>query len=211
MFMKKIVVAGLSALLMFSLMGCAKPEPKPSETVSKVLALMKTDIKADFTPYFDGEFNSGAFVPESNDEESEFAKNMETRLIELYMDFDYRILGETISEDKKTATVEVEFTTHDLGTFFVGFITQFIAKAFELAFSGKGEEELNQAGIELLESLSMDLKKDKVSIVTATLTSVNGVWLLDGGENANKPFFNGLTGGLVESLEKWEESFEESE
>jgi hypothetical protein len=136
---------------------------------------------------------------------------METRLIELYTDFDYKIVSETVSEDKKTATVEVEFTTHDLGTFFVGFISQFIAKAFELAFSGKSEDELNQAGIELLETLSADLKKDKVSLVTATLTSVNGVWLLDGGENANKPFFNGLTGGLVESLEKWAESFEESE
>ncbi|PKM64747.1 MAG: hypothetical protein CVU96_01305 [Firmicutes bacterium HGW-Firmicutes-20] len=209
--MKKFVVVGLSAVLMFSLIGCAKPEPKPSETVSKVLNLMKTDIQADFTPYFDGEFNNEAFVFEGNDDESEFAKKMETRLIELYTDFDYKIVGETISEDKKTATVEVEFTTHDLGTFFVGFITQFLAKAFELAFSGKGEDELNQAGIELLENLSADLKKDKVSIVTATLTSVNGVWLLDGGENANKPFFNGLTGGLVESLEEWSQSFEETE
>lgn len=209
--MKKFVVVGLSALMMFSLMGCAKPEPKPSETVSKVLDLMKTDIYADFTPYFDGEFNNEAFIFEGNDEESEFAKKMESRLIELYTDFDYKIVKETISEDKKTATVEVEFTTHDLGTFFVGFITQFITKALDLAFSGKDEEELNQAGIELLETLSMDLKKDKVSIVTVTLTSVNGVWLLDGGENANKPFFNGMTGGLVESLEKWAESFEETE
>jgi hypothetical protein len=62
-----------------------------------------------------------------------------------------------------------------------------------------------------LETLSADLKKDKVSVVSATLTLVDGVWLLDGGENANKPFFNGLTGGLVESLEKWAESFEETE
>lgn len=208
--MKKFVVLGLSALLTLSLFGCAKSEPKPSETVSKVLDLMKTDIQADFTPYFNGEFSNDELVPDSEDE-SEFAKKMETRLIELYTDFDYKILGETISEDKKTATVEIEFTTHDLGTFFVGFISQFIAKAFELAFSGKSEEELNQAGIELLETLSADLKKDKVSVVSATLTLVDGVWLLDGGENANKPFFNGLTGGLVESLEKWAESFEESE
>ena len=209
--MKKFVVLGLSALLTLSLFGCTKPEPKPSETVSKVLDLMKTDIQADFTPYFNGEFNNDELVPESDDEQSEFAMKMETRLIELYTDFDYKIVSETVSEDKKTATVEVEFTTHDLGTFFVGFISQFIAKAFELAFSGKSKDELNQAGIELLETLSADLKKDKVSLVTATLTSVNGVWLLDGGENANKPFFNGLTGGLVESLEKWAESFEESE
>lgn len=208
--MKKFVVIALSALLTLSLFGCAKPEPKPSETVSKVLDLMKTDIQADFTPYFNGEFNNDELVPDSEDE-SEFAKKMETRLIELYTDFDYKILGESISEDKKTATVEIEFTTHDLGTFFVGFITQFIAKAFELAFSGKSEDELNQAGVELLETLSADLKKDKVSVVSATLTLVDGVWLLDGGENANKPFFNGLTGGLVESLEKWAESFEESE
>lgn len=208
--MKKFVVLGLSTLLTLSLFGCVKPDPKPSETVSKVLDLMKTDIQADFTPYFNGDFNNDELVPDSEDE-SEFAKEMETRLIELYTDFDYKILGETISEDKKTATVEIEFTTHDLGTFFVGFISQFIAKAFELAFSGKSEEELNQAGIELLETLSADLKKDKVSVVSATLTLVDGVWLLDGGENANKPFFNGLTGGLVESLEKWAESFEESE
>jgi hypothetical protein len=209
--MKKFVVLGLSALLTLSLFGCTKPEPKPSETVSKVLDLMKTDIQADFTPYFNGEFNNDELVPESDDEQSEFAKKMETRLIELYTDFDYKIVSETVSEDKKTATVEVEFTTHDLGTFFVGFISQFIAKAFELAFSGKSEDELNQAGIELLETLSADLKKDKVSVVSATLTLVDGVWLLDGGENANKPFFNGLTGGLVESLEKWAESFEETE
>lgn len=209
--MKKFVVIALSALLTLSLFGCAKPEPKPSETVSKVLDLMKTDIQADFTPYFNGEFNNDELVPESDDEESEFSKKMETRLIELYTDFDYKILGETIAEDKKTATVEVEFTTHDLGTFFVGFITQFIAKAFELAFSGKSEDELNAAGIELFETLSADLKKDKVSVVTATLTSVNGEWLIDSGENVNKSFFNGLTGGLVESLEKWAESFEESE
>jgi hypothetical protein len=209
--MKKIVAVTLTTLLTLTMLGCANPEPKPSETVSKVLDLMKTDIQADFTPYFNGEFNNDELVPVSDDEESEFAKKMETLLIDLYTDFDYRILGETISEDKKTATVEIEFTTYDLGTFFVGFITQFIAKAFELAFSGKSEDELNQAGIELLETLSADLKKDKVSVVTATLTSVNGVWLLDGGENVNKPFFNGLTGGLVESLEKWAESFEESE
>jgi hypothetical protein len=209
--MRKIVAICLTTLLAMSILGCAKPEPKPSETVTKVLDLMKTDIRADFTPYFNGEFSNDELVPESDDEESEFAKKMETRLIELYTDFDYKILNETISEDEKTATVEVEFTTHDLGTFFVGFITQFIAKAFELAFSGKNEEELNQAGIELLETLSTDLKKDKVSVVTATLTSVNGEWLIDGGEDANKSFFNGLTGGLVESLEKWAESFEESE
>ena len=209
--MKKFVVLGLSVLLVFSLFGCAKPEPKPSETVSKVLDLMKTDIKADFTPYFNGEFTNDDLVPNSEDQQSEFAKKMETRLIELYTDFDYRILSEAIAEDKKTATVEVEFTTYDLGTFFVGFITQFLAKAFELAFSGKSEDELNQAGVELLETLSADLKKDKVSVVSATLTLVDGVWLLDGGENTNKSFFNGLTGGLVESLEKWAESFEESE
>ena len=172
---------------------------------------MKTDIKADFTPYFNGEFTNDDLVPNSEDQQSEFAKKMETRLIELYTDFDYRILSEAIAEDKKTATVEVEFTTYDLGTFFVGFITQFLAKAFELAFSGKSEDELNQAGVELLETLSADLKKDKVSVVSATLTLVDGVWLLDGGENTNKSFFNGLTGGLVESLEKWAESFEESE
>lgn len=209
--MKKLVFICLTALLILSTLGCAKPEPKPSDTVSKVLDLMKTDIRADFSPYFDGEFSNSNFIPENDVEENEFTKMLETRIIELYTDFEYIIVSEAISEDKKTAVVEVEFTTHDLGTFFISFITQYITKAFELAFSGKSEDEINEAGVELFETLSAELKKDKTSRVQATMTYVNGQWLIDGGENANKPFFNGLTGGLIESIEKFAESFEETE
>ena len=209
--MKKLVVICLTTLLTLSLLGCTKPEPKPSETISKVLDLMKTDIRADFSPYFDGEFSNSNFLPENDVEENEFTKMLETRLIELYTDFDYVIVGETVSEDKKTAVVEVEFTTHDLGTFFISFITQYFAKAFELAFSGKGEDEINEAGVEQFETLSADLKKDKTARVQATMTYVDGQWLIDGGENANVPFFNGLTGGLIESIEEFAESFEETE
>lgn len=209
--MKKLVAVCLTTLLTLSLLGCTKPEPKPSETISKVLDLMKTDIRADFSPYFDGEFSNSNFLPENDVEENEFTKMLETRLIELYTDFDYVIVGETVSEDKKTAVVEVEFTTHDLGTFFISFITQYFAKAFELAFSGKGEDEINEAGVEQFETLSADLKKDKTARVQATMTYVDGQWLIDGGENANVPFFNGLTGGLIESIEEFAESFEETE
>jgi hypothetical protein len=91
--MKKIVAVTLTTLLTLTMLGCANPEPKPSETVSKVLDLMKTDIQADFTPYFNGEFNNDELVPVSEDEESEFAKKMETLLIDLYTDFDYIILS----------------------------------------------------------------------------------------------------------------------
>lgn len=208
--MKKIVAVGLSVMLVFSLFGCAKPEPKPSETVTKVLNLLKTDVQSDFSPYFNGEFDNSDFVPTSNDE-SEMAKKLESTLIDRYTDFDFVILGETISEDKKTATVEVEFTTYDIGTLIISFITQYIAKAFELAFAGKSEDELNQAGIELLDTLSKDMKKDKVSRVSAKLSYVNGEWLIDAGEEKNREFFNGLTGGMIESIEKWAESMGEEE
>ncbi|PKM64020.1 MAG: hypothetical protein CVU96_04945 [Firmicutes bacterium HGW-Firmicutes-20] len=209
--MKKLGAITLIALLTLTTLGCSKPEPKPSETVSKVLDLMKSDIRADFSPYFDGDVNNSDFLPENEIEENEFTKRLEARLIELYTDFDYVVVSETVSEDRKTAVVEVEFTTRDLGSFFVRFLTQYISKAFELAFSGKDEDEINEVGAELFETLSADLKKDKISRVQATLSNVDGQWLIDGTENANSPFFNGLTGGLIESIKEFSESFEETE
>lgn len=208
--MKKFVVMLISMFLSLSILGCAKPEPKPSETVTKVLNLLKTDVQADFSPYFHGEFDNSDFVPTSKDD-SELAKKLESTLIARYTDFDYVILNETIAEDKKTATVEVEFTTYDIGTLIISFITQYIVKALELAFAGKTEAELNQAGIDLLDSLSKDMKKDKVSRVSASLSFVNGVWLIDASEEKNRGFFNGLTGGMIDSIEKWTESMGEDE
>ncbi|HBZ40780.1 MAG TPA: hypothetical protein DEO50_02630 [Erysipelotrichaceae bacterium] len=189
---------GIIALILY-LNGCAA-KPKPTEPVEAFLTALKADINSEFddTLYFTEEvttFDTFNQIEENPDTPLE----LQTKLTEMLKAFEYKIISETVDNDKAVVVVEVK--THDLGGLFTEWVTLIFTKAFEMAMNGATEEEIEAVFIQDFLTLAEKSEMDLLKTVEVKLTLVDGKWLMDGGD-ANRLLFNAVTGDFLSFAEE---------
>lgn len=194
--MKKVLLACfVSFLLMSSLSGCAA-KIKPEETVVTFLDAFKEKAVIDYPSLFDGDVSTMTQDPFKTEETP---TEISDKMMEMILSYEYEILETTIAEDGLSAIVKVQFTTINIGQVFQSFMLKYIAKAFELAFSGATEAQMNQLGVDLFLEAANSAPKDKLTTVEVQMVKKDKVWLIKAGED-NMALFDGLMGGLISTM-----------
>jgi len=194
--MKKTLLSLLMVVLFIgSLSACASKE-KPEETIVTFLDAFKEKKVINYASLFDGDVSDMTEDPFAT---PDTPNEISTKMMELILSYDYEIKETVIAEDGLSATVSVEFTTVNLGFVFTSFMTKYIAKAFEMAFSGATEEEMTQLSVTLFLEEANKATKDKVTTVEVKMVKVDKKWLIVGGED-NLALFDGLMGGLMSTI-----------
>ncbi len=191
--MKKLIVSLLIAVLALS--GCAKPQPKPEDTVSEFLDAFKTGEITDYAAFFDGDTSEMGDDPFQFD--AEMGEELGMQMMKLFQSYSYEIGEVTIDED--TAVVKVIFTGIDGKGFFQAWFTQYFMEAMQLALSGAEQAEIEQLAVDLFVELSEDLPTDKVITVDVEMVKVEKVWKIVLDEE-DFDLFDGMSGGLLSGL-----------
>ena len=179
-------------------------EMTPSETVSAFLDAFKNEDEATLKQVYAGEANDFLSAYEDGALDKDIPKELLDSLMAKWYDFDYKVNGETIAEDGKTATVDVTITTYDMTAVFNNFYTEFMNRALE-QYSGNSndvsEEEYTKMAYEVLqEEIDKATEKNYEGDATLSLTKTDGKWIVDKIDENNEEFLNVITGGLMDVL-----------
>ncbi len=114
------------------------------------------------------------------------------------MEFDYKVLGEEVSEDGQTAAVALQIKTYDFGSTCKSAIKKLAVKIL----SGSIDRNDRAAILDyLLPQLTKAKDKTFTAEVTVNCTLDGDVWQTDLAEN--EAFQQAILGGLVEALEQY--------
>ena len=179
-------------------------EMTPSETVSAFLDAFKNEDEATLKQVYAGEANDFLSAYEDGALDKDIPKELLDSLMAKWYDFDYKVNGETIAEDGKTATVDVTITTYDMTAVFNNFYTEFMNRALE-QYSGNSnnvpKEEYTKMAYEVLqEEIDKATEKNYEGDATLSLTKTDGKWIVDKIDENNEEFLNVITGGLMDVL-----------
>ena len=213
---KKLLVITFIITMLAALNACGPKIPTPTETADAFLTAIKTqDKEALATVYEAGDLDlleAAAESDESGDtnEDSGLNKVYEEQMIPKMLDFDYELSNEQIDGDK--ATVDVKFTTYNIGDASTAFFSDYMSQALILAFSDASEEELDSVATTILSGKLADLTEKKFEkTATLSLSMKDDKWMVDEIETGGD-LIDGLTGGLVtafanmeDALSAWEE------
>lgn len=206
--MKKRLVLffSLTGLILFIFAGCGASGPSPTETTDAFLkGIQSGDDSAVNSVYAPGDFQMSSVLDVDGTEEIDQDELIAKTLLTKMQEFEYELSNEQINEDK--ATVDVKITTYPFGTAVTEAMTDYIGQAFALAFSDPSDEQLEKLFETVftpkIEALS---EKSYSQTVTIGLTSIDGVWKVDGIEE-DSDFINALSGNLIKSMENLEEVY----
>ena len=199
--MKKLLIS--LVMLSVILAGCAKPQPKPQDTLSTFLDAFKASEITDYAEFFEGDTEGMEGNPFELDDEMPEALGVQ--MMKLFQSYDYAIGDVTIEED--TAVVEVTFTGIDGKGFFQAWFTQYFMEAMQLALSGGDEAAIEQLAVDLFVELSEELPTDHVITVDVEMVKVEDVWkiVLD---KDDFDLFDGMSGGLLSGLMEMDDSID---
>lgn len=199
--MKKYLLSLVLASLV--LVGCAKPQPKPQDTLSTFLDAFKTSEITDYAEFFDGDTEDMEGNPFEFDDEMPEALGVQ--MMKLFQSYTYEIGEVTIDED--TAVVKVTFTGIDGKGFFQAWFTQYFMEAMQLALSGADEAAIEQLAVDLFVELSEELPTDKVITVDVEMVMVDKVWKIVLNKD-DFDLFDGMSGGLLSGLMEMDDSID---
>ncbi len=213
---KRILVITLVMAMLACLCACGPKIPTPTETADTFLTALKAqDDETLATVYSGGELDLLEEAAETEDseeaaEDTGLTAVYEEQMVPKLLDFDYEISNEQIDGEK--ATVDVKFTTYNIGEAFTAFFGEYISQALVLAFSDASEEDLDALATTLLTGKLADLnEKSYEKTATLYLSMVDGKWMVD-EIAAGDEIIDGLTGGLMtafsgmaDALSEWEE------
>lgn len=195
--MKKLWLSILIGILSLGVLSSCAAKPKPEEPLTAFLDAFKNKEVIDYASIFNGDVSSMTANPLSS---AETPTEISTKMMEMILSYEYVVKESVIAKDGLTAVVTIEFTTIDIGQLFKDFTTEYMTKAFELAFSGATEEEITQVGIEVFLEVSNAAVKDKITTVEVDMVKEDGKWMIKGGSD-NLALFDGLMGGLITYME----------
>lgn len=196
--MKKILLSILIAgLLLGSLSGCAS-KVKPEETLITFLDAFKAKQIIDYPSLFDGELEMD--ITANPFDPSDSPSEITDRMTELMLSYEYEVIKTEVAKDGLSAIVTLEFTTVNLGSIFSTFMMKYIAKAFELAFSGATEAEMNQLAVDLFLEASDGAIKDKVTQVDVKMVLVDKKWLIH-VDKEDISLFDAMMGGFITTMQ----------
>lgn len=200
---KKIIATIMSLILVIGLCSCGGPTP--TETVDSFLTAVKSsDAETIKTVYSDDSFE---FLDEISGSESddEFDKELTEKLVPKIIDFDYELSNEKIDGDK--ATVDVTFTTYNIGTALTSFMTEYFSQALALAFSDTSDEQMEKIAETLFKSKLDSMEKNYTDTVTVSLTKKDNAWVID--EFADQgDFYDAFLGGAITAVKDLEEAYD---
>lgn len=201
--MKKIIVTIITFILAVGLCSCGGPTP--TETVDSFLSAVKAEDSEVINSVYssgDFEFNNEIYDPDSDDE---FTKELYESLIPKILEFEYEISNEKIEDDK--ATVDVKFTTYNIGSTLTSFMSEYVTQAMALAFSNASDEQIVSLGETLLKSKIDTMEKNYTDTVSVSLTQKDGTWIIDEFEE-DGDFYNAFLGGAVDAVNDLEKAYD---
>ncbi|MBQ9014859.1 MAG: hypothetical protein IJ109_01950 [Firmicutes bacterium] len=204
------ICAALCVILGIAFTACGGNETKvsgdmtPGETVSTFLDAFKNQDEETLKQVYAGESNDFLSTYEDGALDEDIPKEILDGLLAKWFDFDYKVEGEQIAEDGKTASVDVTITTYDMTKVFNNFYQEFMSRALE-QFSGSAnsvtEEDYSKMAYEILQEELGGIKdKDHEGKASLTLTKSGDQWIVDEITEDNKDFLNAITGGLMDVL-----------
>ena len=207
--MKKIFCILLIVAMVFTMAACGnKPSAQntdeeeimsPTQTLDAFLKAFKARDVDKLNEFYEGEADDLIFW---KDLEDPALSGLMDKMMEKLLDFDYALSNEKI--DGKTATVDVNFTTYDIGGIMKDIIENMLSDAAALALSGLTQEELeaeiNEIMTKKFEEYAKIAKKEKVMSVPVNLVMINGRWLVK-DISRNDDIMDALSGGLTEFAE----------
>jgi hypothetical protein len=192
--MKKILV-GLIVLMM-TLCFCGCGEKSPSDVVEDALEAMKAEDVVVFNSLCEKEYSYIYVVPYGySNSYFDFNEDTLVMLNQKFLDFDYVINNEHVTDDN--ATVSVTFTTYDFGTS-LGVFFAVIDLALEDMKSDITEEERDQE-LEVIVQMFLDDLTEKNFEQTLTFSLAKGEdgWVIDDFLE-NEYYMNAITGGVYD-------------
>ncbi|MBQ1715985.1 MAG: DUF5105 domain-containing protein, partial [Firmicutes bacterium] len=116
------------------------------------------------------------------------------------LNFDYALDNEVIASDGQTATVDIVFTTYNMGELFEKIIEELMARATVLQEGGmtadQFQAEMNNIVIGIYNDILKTAEKNLEISLTVNLTKVDGQWKVDDLKDSTE-FLDALTGGLI--------------
>lgn len=195
--MKRILSSALVLFILISGLVACSAKPKPETTLLTFLESYKAQENMDYSTLFDTEVPNSMSV--NPFEDSTTPSEITNKMTELILSYEVEVLDSVIAKDGQSAVVTVQFTTVNIGLVFTTFMMNYMAKAFELAFSGATEEQLNQVGIDLFLEAANGAPKDKVSTVDIEMVLVDKEWRIH-LEEGDIALFDAMMGGLISTL-----------
>ena len=171
----------------------------PTQTLDAFLKAFKARDADKLNEFYEGESDDLIFW---KDLEDPALSGLMDKMMEKLLDFDYALSNEKI--DGKTATVDVNFTTYNIGGIMKDIIENMLSDAAALALSGLTQEELeteiNEIMTKKFEEYAKIAKKEKVVSVPVNLVMINGRWLVKDISRTDD-IMDALSGGLTEFAE----------
>jgi hypothetical protein len=203
---RKFFALSLIIVMAFTLASCggaqtpAEPE-EPEDTPTMALDTMLKSIQnLDFETaqqYYSGDM--GSLEGMSENASSETAEVVDKMLRDA-LNFEYALDNEVIASDGQTATVDIVFTTYNMGEIFEKIVEELMARATVLQQGGmtadQFQDEMNNIVIGIYNDILKTAEKNLEISLTVNLTKVDGQWKVDDLKDSTE-FLDALTGGLI--------------
>ncbi len=195
--MKKFLsVMIVVSMLIVMMTGCSG-EKSPTDVAREKIESYKVNAES----ILNGEEDSDAMG---------LGEDVEKKIIDLIMGFEYTVENEVIDGDK--ATVDVTIKTCEIGDMFKTAMGNYMSQAFGLALAGASEEELEEKAMEAFTTAIDEMSSEKTfeKTFTVNLTHGDDGWKVEELDN-NEEFLNAVAGGLMEVVNDMDSWFSDME
>lgn len=197
--MKKYLCIICTIFLSLSLCACnSTPSTTPQEVVSSMLENYKAQNFDVLNDFFDGKVSFSKDLTLNG-----YLEEADIGLMQMFLDklcdIDFEILNENISEDGKTAVVEVNIKANNVGEYLTTGIKEALPLALKLAMDGTSQEELMSQVINVLLSPVQNAQKVKETTFQIELIRKGNSWKIG---NENTELFNSITGGFIDIVDE---------
>lgn len=195
--MRKFVSVILAISLLAVMMAGCGSEKSPTDAVKEKIESYKTNAES-------------LLYGEDDSDDIGLGEDVEKKIVDLIMGFEYTVDNEVIDGDK--ATVDVTVKTCEIGDMFKTAMGNYITQAFGLALGGASDEELEEKALEAFTTAidEMSSKKTFEKTVTVNLTHGDDGWEVEDLDE-NEEFLNAATGGLMEVVSDMDNWFSDTE
>ena len=211
---EKNVIALMIVLMTLGLAACGSGSKTPADTVDSFLNALKNkdsdtieSLYAGNNPYFaTTDFALKAEAMQVTSDKKELEKYYEETFTPKLLDFDYEIGDEKVNGD--TATVDVTFTTYNIGDTMVSYKKEHDKKFQKMFGTVKNpSDDVKMKDLQkkfdkedsVLYKKSVDgMKKSYKGKATISLTKKDGAWVIDEFKDDDS-FYNASIGGVIDA------------
>lgn len=195
--------------LLFVFTACSSG-PTPTETAEGFLEGVKSLDKEKVAEFYAGETDDVDFSSSDAaifDDDFDFMDQKD--LIDKLVGFDYAVQNEKISDDEKTATVDVVVTSYAFGDMIKELMSEAITEAFANMLDD--DYDIEKFMEEKLAEKVANLKKDYSETVKLDIVkNDDGNWVVAAMDD-DAPLLNAITGNLFKVVDDLDDTFSEED